>query len=300
LRWPEKQLRRPGPHLPHHNLPEPFATLQTLGFEEDVVFYLDLEEDTAEEDIREVVSRLADMALDTTYYSYGDPNNFETEQDPRCYTPLQAVRAMCYFADDALFVVPRMLPLFATDDDNLGEALPELYASIGPDVVETLTLLTLDEFEDIYTREGASSSLVELADMHEEQFDLVRAVIEKALNECRDEELCGYLILNLMDLGSQDSLPVIERAFTEERVDLDVVVLPDVIEHFKADVVVDETSPQAQRIPYAYNDLAEEYDYEEEDEGRMPYVAPEKVGRNDPCPCGSGKKYKKCCGVNTL
>ena len=27
------------------------------------------------------------------------------------------------------------------------------------------------------------------------------------------------------------------------------------------------------------------------------YVRPEpKVGRNDPCPCGSGKKYKKCCG----
>ena len=23
-----------------------------------------------------------------------------------------------------------------------------------------------------------------------------------------------------------------------------------------------------------------------------------KVGRNDPCPCGSGKKYKKCCGAN--
>ncbi|MFN8640511.1 MAG: SEC-C metal-binding domain-containing protein [Candidatus Binatia bacterium] len=21
-----------------------------------------------------------------------------------------------------------------------------------------------------------------------------------------------------------------------------------------------------------------------------------KVGRNDPCPCGSGKKHKKCCG----
>jgi len=23
-----------------------------------------------------------------------------------------------------------------------------------------------------------------------------------------------------------------------------------------------------------------------------------KVGRNDLCPCGSGKKYKKCCGAN--
>lgn len=27
-----------------------------------------------------------------------------------------------------------------------------------------------------------------------------------------------------------------------------------------------------------------------------PYVAGQKIGRNDPCPCGSGKKYKKCCG----
>ncbi len=25
-----------------------------------------------------------------------------------------------------------------------------------------------------------------------------------------------------------------------------------------------------------------------------------KIGRNDPCPCGSGKKYKKCCGAVTL
>ena len=27
-------------------------------------------------------------------------------------------------------------------------------------------------------------------------------------------------------------------------------------------------------------------------------VRSEKIGRNDPCPCGSGKKYKKCCGKN--
>jgi SEC-C motif domain protein len=43
------------------------------------------------------------------------------------------------------------------------------------------------------------------------------------------------------------------------------------------------------------------------EDGRWVYVdgevtiaaeaAPGKTGRNDPCPCGSGKKYKKCCGV---
>jgi preprotein translocase subunit SecA len=26
-------------------------------------------------------------------------------------------------------------------------------------------------------------------------------------------------------------------------------------------------------------------------------VRSEKIGRNEPCPCGSGKKYKKCCGA---
>ena len=28
---------------------------------------------------------------------------------------------------------------------------------------------------------------------------------------------------------------------------------------------------------------------------KQPMTAEKKVGRNDPCPCGSGKKYKKCC-----
>ena len=33
---------------------------------------------------------------------------------------------------------------------------------------------------------------------------------------------------------------------------------------------------------------------------RKPVVKAVKVGRNDPCPCGSGKKYKKCCGQNEV
>lgn len=31
---------------------------------------------------------------------------------------------------------------------------------------------------------------------------------------------------------------------------------------------------------------------------KRPVRKGEKIGRNDPCPCGSGKKYKKCCGMN--
>lgn len=38
-------------------------------------------------------------------------------------------------------------------------------------------------------------------------------------------------------------------------------------------------------------------DHHHEDHNVETYVrATPKVGRNDPCSCGSGKKYKKCCG----
>jgi uncharacterized protein YecA (UPF0149 family) len=30
---------------------------------------------------------------------------------------------------------------------------------------------------------------------------------------------------------------------------------------------------------------------------KQPKLSAKKAGRNDPCPCGSGKKYKKCCGA---
>src|SRR5436305_1474955 len=35
---------------------------------------------------------------------------------------------------------------------------------------------------------------------------------------------------------------------------------------------------------------------EAETQARRSRVAPGSAGRNDPCPCGSGLKYKKCCG----
>lgn len=48
---------------------------------------------------------------------------------------------------------------------------------------------------------------------------------------------------------------------------------------------------------YMY-DMYDEFDYYDEDSlSLQPIINSEpKIGRNDPCPCGNGKKYKKCCG----
>jgi hypothetical protein len=47
--------------------------------------------------------------------------------------------------------------------------------------------------------------------------------------------------------------------------------------------------------PEIFNDIGSLQDDWDYDIPSLPYIAPAKIGRNDPCPCGSGKKYKKCC-----
>ncbi len=46
---------------------------------------------------------------------------------------------------------------------------------------------------------------------------------------------------------------------------------------------------------YDENEDEDDFDFDEDEEIQKPVRVEPKVGRNDPCPCGSGKKYKKCC-----
>lgn len=74
---------------------------------------------------------------------------------------------------------------------------------------------------------------------------------------------------------------------------------------FKVNIV----TPQAQEKPaqnslnYSGGGEVEQFGAAKKEEGGKteekklsPIVNKDRVGRNDPCPCGSGKKYKKCCG----
>ena len=51
-------------------------------------------------------------------------------------------------------------------------------------------------------------------------------------------------------------------------------------------------------IEFEYTAVPQEFIYvndRPEPEPVKPFKAPPKIGRNKPCPCDSGKKYKKCC-----
>jgi hypothetical protein len=126
----------------------------------------------------------------------------------------------------------------------------------------------------------------------------------------------------LWDLRAVEAMPVIERAFASGRVDESVMGdLEDVQIHFglktqrehprkpnQLSILGDKLRAQwkAAGIPLPDADgnfpgLTEPEDdapelYGEPPALSLPHIAPPKFGRNDPCPCGSGKKYKKCCG----
>lgn len=77
--------------------------------------------------------------------------------------------------------------------------------------------------------------------------------------------------------------------------DADVLIGMDIISH--GDFAITNKNGETTfsfRIP-----SITEIDFVEEEKSARQVVRPaRKIGRNEPCPCGSGKKYKKCCGAN--
>ena len=68
------------------------------------------------------------------------------------------------------------------------------------------------------------------------------------------------------------------------------------------------SEPPPQRLPVFAREMERKQERQQKElqyqtgpaqaEAPKPVRAGAKVGRNDPCPCGSGKKYKKCHGTN--
>ncbi|MGA2192999.1 MAG: preprotein translocase subunit SecA [Nitrospirota bacterium] len=99
--------------------------------------------------------------------------------------------------------------------------------------------------------------------------------------------------IGLRGYGQKDPLVEYKREGFEMFVDMVGRIKMDALERLmlvqvvRQDMVAQETRRRPQRIIMNRG---------EGDEPRKPVKSENKVGRNDPCPCGSGKKYKKCHG----
>jgi preprotein translocase subunit SecA len=208
---------------------------------------------------------------------------------------------------------------------TLEEDLMEMAGELVEEIVEEYTAHKLPEEWDLkamgdalYRQFGFRVSPENLdGDLHEVLYDLVKELLEAKREEIGPElfqQLQQMVMLQIVDnhwkehLLSMDHLrdgiglrgyaqvdPL--REYQREGYEM----FMDLINRIQADSVGTlfhlqvqphhEPPPEARRqaTPMAYSHGGE---------GGAPpkQRQKKKVGRNDPCPCGSGKKYKKCCG----
>ena len=297
------------PNFPQHDaLPEPYSRLLHLDIEEDDETFEQIAEELKAGNANEAAQKLMAMTQDATYYDYylHYPNGVNFDRlERRHYTPSQAVRVLAHLGEAGQAAIEPFLPLLNSEDDYLREELPLYYGAMGEAALEPLTRTlnkpSANEEETDYLRSGAADCLTEIAERFPEFRDRIVPLIEQALaSEKDDTELNGFLICNLIDLNAVESYPIIEQAFAEDRVERHIVALADTQEHFGMPVTASLPrepgwASRHDALPGSREDIPGETGFSEP--GEQPFVAGPKVGRNEACFCGSGKKYKKCHGA---
>ena len=190
------------------------------------------------------------------------------------------------------------------EDDWLIEDIPRAIERIGPSAIPALERYLFDSSQKTFSRSVAAECLAELAKKYPESrrecLKPLMAVLEKHRENAY--ELNGFLVGNLVGLKSLEAAPLIEQAFRDECVDFEMAGDWEEVQ-IELGLRTERTTPRPRFVNLPNFDLDfEEMDNEEWGEDTddvsesSTYVRESpKIGRNEPCPCGSGKKFKKCC-----
>ena len=212
------------------------------------------------------------------------------------WAPLHAWRTLGQLrAVEAAKPMVRLFEKFR-GDNWLATELPEAFSLIGPASIPAITEFMGDVSVEEYSRIAAPACLEQIARDHPDHRDECVSGLERqlALYEANGPALNAFLILSLLDLQATETIDTIRKAFLADCVDLTVQGdVEDVEIAMGLRMTRDTPPPKVQLIP-GLPDL----DWgSRSDDFAADTVANlfRHVGRNDPCPCGSGKKYKKCC-----
>ena len=225
-----------------------------------------------------------------------------------------------------LVVKISMLPSDLVDSlfgDFITESLGSVLASVCGGDLKGIQSIIEDEDANEWVRGAALSSLVTLVaagvKSREEILSYFSSLFRGKLTD-RNEIVWSDLVVFSTDLYATELLGDIERAYEEDLVDGLIIGLEDV----KNDFAKGKDWALARLAENSHRRLVDDtvkkfgswycFNKGEKSLARagtealepadpvwaglpVPYrrEAP-KIGRNDPCPCASGKKYKKCCG----
>lgn len=255
---------------------------------------------------RESISELIRMATDEAL------NNGPTTSNV-VWAPIHAWWALAELrAEEA--IVPLLGLLRRIDeknDDWVSGDLPKVFAKIGPAAIVALTDYLANPAHGEWARISAAQSLGQIAQAHPAARAECVAKLCAQLERFPEQggNLNALLINPLLDLKATETAPMIERAFASGKVDEESIGdwedaqielgLKSKREHPRRPNRLTKMGDELRAAMLGMKvskELENRDPLTDFDSHLVPFVASPKVGRNEPCPCGSGKKFKKCCG----
>jgi len=178
------------------------------------------------------------------------------------------------------------------DDDWIPSELPKVFSMIGPSTIPVLATFLGNEAVKEDCRLMVPRCFERIAEKHPAHRDECIGILTARLERYEENGpgLNAFIISSLIDLHAIETIDLIRKAFVAHRVD--PIVAGDVEDvEIEMGLRIQRSTPPADPNPFGTLLGL--------DDGFLGYNAPErrirKVGRNEPCPCGGGKKYNKCC-----
>ncbi len=214
-----------------------------------------------------------------------------------------------------------------TDMDWVSEELPSMFAAIGSPAIWPLLCHSREANRESYERWKTFSALAAIAarfaERRDEILDFLRAVADDdrepdLARTAAADELLPFArpgdrdtLFRAADLAESDPVPLFDRSCVQ-----DAYKGSFPLPNMRALGWLDFYSPEAiearqkrwREDDESESDPSVDRDSDPGDDGIRafldpqtvepelgPITSPIRVGRNEPCPCGSGKKYKRCC-----
>jgi hypothetical protein len=215
---------------------------------------------------------------------------FNADDCINCWGQLHAWRALGQLR--AKEAVPSLIEHLDNQDysDWANEELPEVFAMICKDSIGPFRDFLFDDSKAETSRITIAHSLEWIAqenpELKEDCINAFSEFLEQGKEDCPD--LNGFIVGYLVDLNAIDKIELVREAFNKGIVS--EFILGDI-----EDVEILFGLREERATPKRKYYHSSFWDSEPDFKIQMPIVKEKKPGRNEPCFCGSGKKYKKCC-----
>jgi hypothetical protein len=201
------------------------------------------------------------------------------------------------------FSTPGEIALDITGD-VVTEDLDRILASVSCGDDSLIKQLAEKEDANEYVRNAALRALVCLVaageKSREEVMEYYKGLFQSDNVSREPSHFWSGLISCCTDLYPEEVYPEIQQAFNDELVDRFFIGIDDVdrkLSKGKESALAQLKNENYRLIGDTIKEIEWWASFQSSSPPKQPVAQKKKIGRNEPCPCGSGKKYKKCCGA---